>query len=49
MIESSDGIETWGTVGVSTNIIEASFKALSDSINYKLFQYHKEKHELSVK
>ena len=47
MIESSDGAETWGTVGVSTNIIEASFKALSDSINYKLFQYHKEKHELS--
>ncbi len=43
MIESSDGNDTWGTVGVSTNIIEASFKALSDSINYKLFQYHKEK------
>lgn len=43
MIESSDGNNTWGTVGVSTNIIEASFKALSDSINYKLFQYHKEK------
>ena len=49
MIESSDGIETWGTVGVSTNIIEASFKALSDSINYKLFQYHKDKTELTVK
>jgi len=49
MIESSDGIETWGTVGVSTNIIEASFKALSDSINYRLFQYQKEKHELSIK
>lgn len=49
MIESSDGNDTWGTVGVSTNIIEASFKALSDSINYKLFQYHKEKHEAEVK
>ncbi len=48
MIESSDGIDTWGTVGVSTNIIEASFKALSDSINYKLFQYNKNK-ELTVK
>ncbi|MGK9477499.1 citramalate synthase [Melioribacter sp. OK-6-Me] len=43
MIESSDGKDAWGTVGVSTNIIEASFKALSDSINYKLFQYNKNK------
>ncbi|RMD49050.1 MAG: citramalate synthase, partial [Ignavibacteria bacterium] len=33
MIESSDGKSTWTTVGVSENIIEASFKALSDSIN----------------
>lgn len=49
MIESSDGNETWGTVGVSTNIIEASFKALSDSINYKLFQFHKEKQNLVTK
>lgn len=28
--------ETWGTVGVSENIIEASWKALVDSITYKL-------------
>jgi 2-isopropylmalate synthase len=41
MIESSDGTETWTTVGVSENIIEASFQALSDSINFKLFKYHK--------
>jgi 2-isopropylmalate synthase len=41
MIQSGDGYETWSTVGVSSNIIEASFAALSDSINYKLFQYHK--------
>lgn len=41
MIESSDGAETWTTVGVSENIIEASFQALSDSINFKLFKYHK--------
>jgi 2-isopropylmalate synthase len=40
MIESSDGTDTWTTVGVSENIIEASFQALSDSINYKLFKYH---------
>jgi 2-isopropylmalate synthase len=37
LIESSDGIKTWGTVGVSTNIIEASLQALGDSINYHLF------------
>jgi len=36
LIETSDGQETWGTVGVSENIIEASWKALVDSITYKL-------------
>ncbi|MEO8398876.1 MAG: citramalate synthase, partial [Ignavibacteriaceae bacterium] len=43
MIQSSDGTESWSTVGVSENIIEASFQALSDSLNYKLFKYHKNK------
>jgi 2-isopropylmalate synthase len=38
-IESTDGKETWGTIGVSDNIIEASWKALVDSVEYKL---HKE-------
>ena len=36
LIESTDGQETWGTVGVSENVIEASWLALIDSINYKL-------------
>jgi 2-isopropylmalate synthase len=36
LIKSTDGDDTWGTVGVSTNIIEASWKALIDSIEYKL-------------
>lgn len=36
LIESSDGISTWTTVGVSVDIIEASFIALSDSLEYKL-------------
>ncbi len=36
LIESSDGNRSWSTVGVSTDIIEASFMALSDSIEYKL-------------
>jgi 2-isopropylmalate synthase len=37
-IESSDGKSRWNTVGVSENIIEASWKALLDSIEYKLFK-----------
>ncbi|MEG1158623.1 MAG: alpha-isopropylmalate synthase regulatory domain-containing protein, partial [Christensenellaceae bacterium] len=36
LIESTDGIHSWATVGVSTDIIEASFLALTDSIEYKL-------------
>jgi 2-isopropylmalate synthase len=36
LIESSDGHDTWGTVGVSENLIEASWQALVDSISYKL-------------
>jgi 2-isopropylmalate synthase len=36
LIESSDGHETWSTVGVSENLIEASWLALVDSISYKL-------------
>ena len=36
LIESSDGEDTWTTVGVSTDIIAASWQALSDSIEYVL-------------
>jgi len=36
LIESSDKKENWRTVGVSPNIIEASWEALLDSIEYKL-------------
>ncbi len=42
IIESTDGRETWGTVGVSDNIIEASWEALVDSVEYKLFQSEQE-------
>lgn len=38
VIESRDGEAVWGTVGVSENIIEASWLALVDSIEYKLFK-----------
>ncbi|MDH5679313.1 MAG: citramalate synthase, partial [Nitrospinota bacterium] len=36
LIESGDGERRWGTVGVSSNIIEASWRALVDSLEYKL-------------
>jgi 2-isopropylmalate synthase len=36
LIVSDDGTESWGTVGVSENIIEASWEALVDSIDYGL-------------
>ena len=36
LIESTDGDKGWDTVGVSENIIAASYKALVDSIEYKL-------------
>ncbi len=36
LITSGDGEETWGTVGVAHNIIDASWQALVDSIEYKL-------------
>jgi 2-isopropylmalate synthase len=38
VIESRDAHHVWGTVGVSENIIDASWLALLDSIEYKLFQ-----------
>ncbi len=38
VIESRDEQEVWGTVGVSENIIEASWLALVDSFEYKLYK-----------
>jgi len=38
LIESGDGETKWGTVGVSSNVIEASWQALVDSIEYKLYK-----------
>ena len=40
VIESTDDDEVWGTVGVSENIIEASWKALVDAVEYKLCKEH---------
>ncbi len=38
LVESRDKQAQWGTVGVSINIIEASWQALVDAINYKLMK-----------
>jgi len=39
LIESADGRdERWSCIGLSTNIIDASYNALQDSITYKLFR-----------
>ena len=38
VIEWRDADSVWGTVGVSENIIEASWLALADSFEFKLFK-----------
>ncbi len=39
LIESADGKGArWFTVGVSSNIVDASFEALMDSVTYKLLR-----------
>lgn len=42
LIESKDSKDKWGTVGVSHDIIEASWQALVDGICYKLLKSEKE-------
>lgn len=39
LITSSDGVQNWTTVGASTNIIEASWTAISDAVEYFLITY----------
>ena len=36
LIESTDGHRRWGTVGLSSNVVEASWQALVDSVEFKL-------------
>ncbi len=38
LIESQDAKDSWWTIGVSENIIEASWQALQDSVEYKLLK-----------
>jgi 2-isopropylmalate synthase len=41
LVESGDSQDKWGTVGVSENVIEASWQALVDSLEYKLYKDRK--------
>ncbi len=45
LIETSDGEKTWGTIGVSENIIQASWEALVDSIEFGLMHKRQQAHE----
>lgn len=45
LIESHDDTDHWSTVGVSHDIIEASWQALVDSINYKMYKDEKQNSE----
>jgi 2-isopropylmalate synthase len=38
LVTSGDGKKNWGTVGVSANIVEASWRGLVDSVEYKLMK-----------
>jgi 2-isopropylmalate synthase len=49
LIETSDRNDTWNTVGVHENIIEASWEALVDSIEYKLMKEKRAKKKRAKK
>jgi len=48
LIQSRDEHESWSTVGVSDNVIEASWQALVDSVNYKLHRAHRAAENLEI-
>lgn len=43
LIETSDGRDSWVTVGVGPNVIEASWEALVDAVTYGLWQHHRKR------
>ena len=45
LIESSDGTESWSTMGVSCDVVEASWLALVDSFEYKLIKDIEKKYQ----
>ena len=48
LIESTDGSRRWGTVGVSANVVEASWQALLDSVEFKLHKDQAKAHRPAV-
>ena len=40
LVESTDGVHLWRTVGASTDVVEASWLALQDSYEYWVLRYH---------
>ncbi|MCL2576531.1 MAG: citramalate synthase [Defluviitaleaceae bacterium] len=46
LIESTDGTRKWSTVGVSPNVVEASWEALMDSIKFKLIMDRDKRYEV---
>jgi 2-isopropylmalate synthase len=45
LLDSSDGRDAWGSIGVSENIIEASWEALVDSLEYAFQPTRNENHQ----
>lgn len=48
LIEHSNGSETWNTVGVSSNILDASWQALADGVRYYLLHTSPERSEAEM-
>jgi len=48
LVETGDESESWSTVGVSKNIINASLQALSDGLNYKILKNKKREISMDV-
>ena len=44
LMESTDGRTNWSTVGVSEDILEASWRALVDSVDYYMLDIKRNKH-----
>jgi len=49
LIDSTDGVRSWTTIGVSENVIEASWEALSDSIVFGLLHCGATEHDARAK
>jgi len=48
LVESSNGVERWTTIGVSANILDASYQAVVDGMEYGLLLQTPQKHKVSI-